>query len=131
STFTSSDVTVGGTAGGTKSVTITNPSLDQKTFNLAVSGMTTSGTVTASIGASTVQDLAGNSNAGSTSTDNTVTWDTTAPSVSSISDGTSPTNANNLSFTVTFSKSVTGVDQSDFSLTTTGVSGASITNLTG
>ena len=38
-TFTSGDVTLGGTAGGSKTVTITNPSADNKTFNLAVSGM--------------------------------------------------------------------------------------------
>src|SRR5204862_8365896 len=41
-----------------------------------------------------------------------------------------PTNASSLNYTVTFTEAVTGVDASDFSLTTTGVSGASITNVT-
>jgi hypothetical protein len=36
-----------------------------------------------------------------------------------------------VSFIVTFSKPVTGVDAADFSLTTTGLSGATITNVTG
>ena len=36
--------------------------------------MTTSGTVIASIAAGVATDLAGNDNAASTSTDNTVTW---------------------------------------------------------
>jgi hypothetical protein len=42
-----------------------------------------------------------------------------------------PTSAVNVHFTVTFSESVTGVDSSDFSLTTTGVSSASVTGVTG
>jgi len=42
-----------------------------------------------------------------------------------------PTNAANVGFTVTFSEAVTGVGTSDFVLTTTGVSGASIVSLTG
>ncbi|MFA6242342.1 MAG: M6 family metalloprotease domain-containing protein [Candidatus Hydrogenedentales bacterium] len=40
-----------------------------------------------------------------------------------------PTNAASVSYTVTFDKSVTGVDSGDFSLTTTGISGASITGI--
>ncbi|MFL5798727.1 MAG: hypothetical protein ACJ77A_12450, partial [Actinomycetota bacterium] len=134
STFTASDVSVTGTAGGTKTVTITNPSADNKTFNLAISGMTTSGTVVASIPAAGVSDPAGNTNNVSTSIDNSVTWDVTAPTVSSINcvpTSACLTNATSVQFAVTFSESVTGVDSSDFSLTTTGVSGASITNLTG
>ncbi len=58
--------------------------------------------------------------------------DTTAPTVSSINRaGTDPTNAASVSWTVTFSETVTGVDAGDFSLATTGVSGASITSVTG
>src|SRR5204862_2783125 len=64
------------------------------------------------------------------STTATVTKDTTPPSASTISDGASPTNASIVNYTVTFSEAVTGVDASDFSLTTTGVSGASITSVT-
>jgi glucose/arabinose dehydrogenase len=45
--------------------------------------------------------------------------------------GISPTAVSNVDFTVNFSKIVTGVDVSDFSLITTGVTGASITNVSG
>jgi hypothetical protein len=43
----------------------------------------------------------------------------------------SPTNLSVVSYKVTFNMNVTGVDKSDFYLTTTGVSGASITAVTG
>jgi Bacterial Ig-like domain (group 2)/Glucodextranase, domain B/Bacterial Ig-like domain len=69
--FTSSDVTVAGTAGGTKAVVVTG---GPSTYNVAVSGMTSGGTVIASIAAGMAQDAAGNLNTVSTSTDNTVTY---------------------------------------------------------
>jgi hypothetical protein len=69
-------------------------------------------------------------NTGSDTT--TVTKDATAPTVSSIvRAGSDPTKANSVSWTVTFSESVTGVDASDFSLASTGLSGASITGVSG
>jgi len=43
--------------------------------------------------------------------------------------GTTPTNATSVQFTVIFSESVTGVDTGDFTLATTGVSGASISTV--
>ncbi|MGZ0151929.1 hypothetical protein ACXJJ3_33065 [Kribbella sp. WER1] len=49
------------------------------TYNLAVSGLTGSGSVTVSIAANTVHDTGGAGNTASTSTDNTVTYDATAP----------------------------------------------------
>jgi hypothetical protein len=53
------------------------------------------------------------------------------PIVSSITRATpSPTSAASANFTATFSESVQNVDVNDFSLTTTGVSGASITGVT-
>jgi predicted outer membrane repeat protein len=58
--------------------------------------------------------------------------DTTPPMVNSITRlNPSPTNLVSVGFTVTFSESVTGVDVSDFSLTTAGVSGASVTGVNG
>ncbi len=58
--------------------------------------------------------------------------DNVAPTVSSIVRVTdsSPTNSSTVHFTVTFSESVTGVDTSDFSLTTSGVYGASVASVT-
>src|SRR5205085_1768264 len=69
-TFTSSDVTISGTTTGTKTVTITD-SGNATTFNVAVSGMTSDGTVIATIPAGGVNDPATNANNASTSTDNT------------------------------------------------------------
>ncbi|MBI3358313.1 MAG: autotransporter-associated beta strand repeat-containing protein [Nitrospirae bacterium] len=61
------------------------------------------------------------------------TYDTLAPTVSSIirlAGATNPTNATSVTFTVTFSEAVTGVDSADFSITT-GISGTSVTGVTG
>src|SRR5439155_6355261 len=77
SDFASADVTMTGTAGGSKTVTVTG---GPTTYNVAVSGMT-DGTVIATIPAGMAHDGAGNGNTASTSTDNTVTFDTSAPTV--------------------------------------------------
>ena len=63
------------------------------------------------------------------------TWNVilTPPSVNNVvrADG-NPTNTSSIDFTVTFSDAVTGVDDADFELTTTGVvSGASVTGVSG
>ncbi len=74
-TFTASDITLGGTAPGTLMVTITEAApFDSTTFDIAVSGMSGSGTVTVMIAANTVQDLNGHGNSTSNSTDNEVTY---------------------------------------------------------
>ncbi len=69
--FATGDVTVAGTSGGTKTGTVTG---GPTTYLVAVTGMTVSGTVTATIPAGRATDLAGNNNTASTSTDNSVTW---------------------------------------------------------
>ncbi len=111
--FDNSDVTLGGTAGGTKTVTVTGSGT---TYNVAVSGMT-DGTEIASIAANKATDAAGNSNPASTSTDNSVSYDATRPTVSISSTTTNPTNASPIPVTVTFSEGVTGFDASDLALT--------------
>src|SRR5205823_14433025 len=61
-----------------------------------------------------------------------VTYKLAVPTVSSIvRASTTPTNAASVDFTANFSSPVFGVDASDFALATTGVSGASITTVTG
>jgi Domain of unknown function (DUF4347)/Bacterial Ig-like domain/Cadherin domain len=73
-------------------------------------------------------DLAGNT------TDQTFTITVTAgPSVASINraGATALTNATSVDYTVTFSESVTQVDASDFSVTTTGTAGGTISSVTG
>ncbi len=58
--------------------------------------------------------------------------DTTPPTIVSITRvTTSPTAKASIQFLVTFSETVTGVDTTDFSLTTTGITGSSITNVSG
>jgi VCBS repeat-containing protein len=68
--FTGSDVTLSGTAGSTTAEVTGGPT----TYDVAVSGMTSDGTVIASIPANAAQDFALNGNTASTSTDNTVTF---------------------------------------------------------
>ena len=128
--FATGDVTLSGTAGATMA-TVTGSGT---TYNVAVSGMTMDGTVIPSLMAGVATDAAGNPNTASTSTDNTVTYntDTTPPTVvSSDRAGSNPTSAASVQFTVTFSESVTGVNTGDFTLFTTGVSGAAITGVSG
>jgi hypothetical protein len=130
--FTAGDISfAGSTVGGTLTATVTGTG---PTYNVAVSGMTSTGNVVVSVPAGVATDAAGNASPASMSTDNTVAFtDTIAPAVQSINRvGTTPTNAASVSWTVVFSESVTGVDASDFALVTTGtVTGASITTVSG
>jgi secreted trypsin-like serine protease len=61
-----------------------------------------------------------------------ITIDKTAPTVTSITRvGTNPSNLLSVSYLITFSESVTGVDVTDFTLSTTGVAGATVSNVSG
>lgn len=72
--FTSSDVTLGGTAGAT-TVEITEVAPNNgTTYNIAVSGMTSNGTVIATIPANVALSSGNVANTASSSTDNTVTY---------------------------------------------------------
>lgn len=75
--FVTGDVTLSGTAGATTAVVTGSGT----TYNVAVTGMSGSGTVIADIAASMAADAAGNDNVASTSTDHTVTYDVTRPTV--------------------------------------------------
>ncbi|GIV82964.1 MAG: hypothetical protein KatS3mg051_2318 [Anaerolineae bacterium] len=134
-TFTAGDVSLSGsTAPGATVTGVTQiaPN-DGTTFQITIGGMTGSGTVMVSIPAGGVQDPAGNGNLASTSSDNSVTYDVTAPGVASISRADpNPTGAASVQFIVTFSEAVTGVDAGDFSLATTGsIAGANVTGVSG
>src|SRR5439155_19801073 len=85
--FTGTDVTLSGTAGGTKTVTVSG---GPSTYTVAVSGMTSSGTVIATIAAGGASDAAGNTNTASTSTDNSVTFNTPAPTIASFTPASGP-----------------------------------------
>jgi hypothetical protein len=97
-------------------------------FDLIPAGQ---GLVTAGIAAGVATDLAGNGN--TVAAQFARAYDSIAPTVvSSLRAGANPTSAAMVSFTVTFSESVTGVDVSDFALTKTGaIAGESVTGVSG
>ena len=70
--FATGDVTLSGTAGATTATVSETAPNNGTTYNVAVTGMTATGTVIASIAANVASDALGNSNLASTSTDNTV-----------------------------------------------------------
>jgi hypothetical protein len=98
--FTSSDVSLSGTAGATTALVTETAPNDGTTFDVAVSGMTTNGTVIASIAANKASDAAGNGNTASTSTDSTVTFifDNTPPDTTIDSSPSNPTGSTSASF---------------------------------
>ena len=91
STFTSNDITLDGSTGATNMAISQIAPNDGTTFNIAVSGMTNSGTVTASLDAAKVTDLVGNPNTASRSSDNNVIYssetDPTCQNVPTITPG--------------------------------------------
>ena len=110
------DVTLTGTAGATTAAITGGPS----TYNVAVTGMTGSGTVIAAVNASSALSSGGVFNPASTSTDRTVTRDVTAPDLASaitLSDtalkiGDSAT----VTFTFTFTEPVTAFTNADLTV---------------
>ncbi len=98
-TFTDVDVKITGTAGGTK--VVAPSTTDNITWNVAVSGMT-DGTVVADIEAGVCTDPLGNPNAASSSTDHTVTYDTTAPTVTISQPSVLSTAGDPVEYTVTY-----------------------------
>src|SRR5688500_968653 len=113
--FTNSDVSfTGSTAGGTLAAAITGSG---EQYTVSVSGMTTSGTVVATIPASAAVDADDNPTGASTSTDNTVTFTTPPPTVTINSPVRQPDPATGgpIAFVVTFSKPVTGFTGADVS----------------
>ena len=81
--FDATDVTIGGTATHGLPTVSAGPGT---TYTVTVP-VTSDGTVTVSLLAAVAHDAAGNGNTASTSTDNSVTYDTTAPTVLSINRG--------------------------------------------
>ncbi len=123
-TVTASGVTgasvTGVTGSGPYTVTVNTGSGDG-TVRLDVNG-----------GTATINDAAGNALTASFTTGDTDTIDKTVPAVQSIVKASAdPTTATSVDFTATFSESVTGVDSSDFTITAPGLTGTSVTNVTG
>ena len=77
-----------------------------------------------------ITDVIGNTLSSNFSNGETYTIDKSAPIVTSIIRASAnPSNSASVDFIVTFSESVTGVDTSDFILSTSNISGASISNV--
>lgn len=101
--FATGDVTIGGTAGATTATVTGNGT----TYQVAVTGMTTSGTVIPIIAANIALDAVGNNNVASSSTDNEVRYDITAPTVLSLSPLNNSTDiAINTNLTLKFSEPI-------------------------
>jgi hypothetical protein len=117
--FVTGDVNLSGTAGATTAA-VTGSGTN---YNVAVSGMTDSGTVIASIAAGAAHDAAGNPSAASTSSDDSVTFvlDITNPTVTinQAAGQSDPTSASPINFTVEFSEPVTDFVTGDVSLSGT------------
>ena len=128
--FTVSDISFAGATANTSTANavITGGDLN---YNITVSNITADGTVVVSLPAGAVQDIAGNASAASVSTDNSVTLDTTAPTVTINQALTQadPTNSTPIRFTVVFSEIIGGFTGDDISLvgSTANVSSASKT----
>jgi hypothetical protein len=127
--FATGDVSLSGTAGATTATVTGSGTI----YNVAVSGMSGSGTVNASVDAGVAHDAAGNPSEASTSTDNTVTYDVTAPTVTinQAAGQADPTSASPINFTVVFSKSVTDFATGDVTLSGTATNGATTATVTG
>lgn len=130
-TFTFDEMVTGFTAGD---VTVSNGSLSGFSGGGAVYTAnvipSSDGPVTVTVTAGAAQDAAGNGNTAATFT---TTYDSVAPVVLSITCPiTNLTSAYSVTFIVTFSRNVTDVDVTDFSLTATGgMSGASVAGVSG
>ncbi|MPM07060.1 hypothetical protein SDC9_53364 [bioreactor metagenome] len=119
-------VTKNGTA-TTFAVSATAQGADSSHVVLTVADMGAAGsagvTVTYTAGGNgTIADIEGNEMETNTTGAVIAAWDTAAPTVSSINRNsplTASTNLTSVTYRVTFSEAVTGVDTSDFSLTTT------------
>ncbi len=122
--FDIGDISLGGTATGTIIGVISGTG---PVFNLAVSGMTGDGTVTANVIAGACADLSGNTNTASTSTDNSVQFQTSGLTVSINQDINQPDPTNQLPivFSVEFNRNVVDFTFDDiiWSGTASGISG--------
>ena len=79
-----------------------------------------------------IDDLAGNALTGAVSASPSYVIDKTPPTVvSSVLAGPSPTTATTVTFTVTFSEAVVGVDATDFAIAANGPVGAAISSVSG
>jgi len=126
--FEASDLTLGGSAPGTKSAVITG---GPASYNVAVSGLTDDGTVIVSVKVGAAQDQAGNSSEASTATDHEVTFDgdpemdVSGLSVSVPDGDTTPSTADDTDFGHVLMAS--GTNPNTFTITNTGTASLNLT----
>ncbi len=114
--FGSSDVSLAASTANVSAATVAVTG-SGATYNVQVGNITADGNVRADVLANAAQDLAGNLSIASTSTDNTVAFDTTAPTVTinQAAGQPDPTRNSTINFTVVFSEPVTGFNAADIS----------------
>jgi predicted outer membrane repeat protein len=123
-----SDLQISGSAGA-NNASITGSG---SSYTVTVSGMSSAGTVILSVPAGVASDNAGNANSASSSSDNSVFFDSVVPVVTGINRlDNNPSNAASVRYQVSFSKSVQQVDASDFAISASGLSGTSISSVVG
>ncbi|HKR64916.1 MAG TPA: lamin tail domain-containing protein, partial [Thermoanaerobaculia bacterium] len=120
------------TTGGISGASISGVSGSGDTYSVAVNTGSGNGTIRLDVqNNGSIQSATAVALAGPTFNGEVYAVDKTAPTVQSVVRAdANPTNASSVAFTVTFSENVSGVSPSDFTLTTTGVSGASVTGVT-
>ncbi|HEX6125138.1 MAG TPA: FG-GAP-like repeat-containing protein [Pyrinomonadaceae bacterium] len=115
--FAVSDVSLAGSSADVSSAVIqitgTGPA-----YTLSINNVLSDGTVVASVAAAAVEDLAGNVSVASTSTDNSITLDTVAPTatINQAAAQMDPTRILPVNFTAVFSEPVVGFIGTDVSL---------------
>jgi hypothetical protein len=129
--FDAADVSLAGSTANIEQATITVTG-SGTSYNVAVGGniVSNGGFIQARILSGAAQDALGNPSLASTSTDNRITFDNVAPTVTINQTSTQPdpTNRQPVAFTAIFSESVTGFNAADITLagSTANVSGAVI-----
>lgn len=120
----------GSTVGGILIASVFGAGAD---YTVLVTGMTGTGNVVASVPVGVVTDVAGNANTASTSTDNSVSFDNVAPTVtiSPAPGQPDPAFTAPVKFHVVFNKPVTGFDAADIDLLSSTVGGTLVASVTG
>jgi hypothetical protein len=129
SDFTAADVVIGDDAPGSLSAVVSGGPAN---YIVTVSGMTGGGTVSITLLPGAALDSVGNSSVAANITDNVIIFAPALPvATGSTRVDASPTNAASVRFRVTFSEDVVGVESGDFTLDSSGISGAAVTDVVG
>ncbi|MDN3673246.1 MBG domain-containing protein [Flavobacterium branchiarum] len=110
-------------------------------LNQSIADLDQASTTSLSLAGGTIKDVAGNNanltltapgTAGSLGANKNIVINTTVPAILSITrTGSATTNSTLVEFLLTFSENVTGVNTTDFSITTTGINGPFVTSVIG